>query len=78
MRLTDILRADDGEYVWPFTRSTNIETIADAHRRVQSAIARPPHNVKKVAVTSCILTDTKTYESEPVLVITTTTKNRKR
>lgn len=79
MKLPDILRAEDGEYVWPFTRTTNIETIADAHRRVQAAIARPPHqgNVN-VVCSSVILTDTKTYESEPALVIEVNHKKRRR
>lgn len=68
MELPEILRGQ-GEYVWPFTRYTNLETIADAHRRVQAAIARPPHNKVRVEVRSVILTDLKTYESEPALVI---------
>ncbi len=68
MTLPEILRTE-GEHVWPFTRCTNLVTIADAHRRVQAAIARPPHDKVRVQVTSVILTDTKTYESEPALVI---------
>jgi len=68
MKLPEILRGQ-GEYVWPFTRYTNLVTIADAHRRVQAAIARPPHDKVRVEVTSIIITDTKTYESEPALVI---------
>lgn len=76
MKLPTILRGE-GEYVWPFTRYTNLTTIADAHRRVQAAIARPPHNMVKVAATSVIITDTKTYESEPALVLTVTPKKRK-
>ena len=68
MKLPEILRGQ-GEYIWPFTRYTNIETIADAHRRVQSAVARPPHNKIQVSVRSVIITDMKTYTSEPALVI---------
>ena len=68
MNLPDILKGR-GEFVWAFTRYTNLTTIADAHRRVQSKIARPPYDKVRVSVTSVILTDTKTYESEPALVI---------
>lgn len=78
MNLPEILRAEPGEYVWPFTRYTSIETIADAHRRVQSAIARPPHDAVKVECTSVILTDVKTYESEPALVIDVQPKRKRR
>ena len=69
MKLADILRSEPGQYVWPFTRQTNIETIADAHRRVQAAIARPPHNTVQVECTGVVMTDTKTYHSEPALII---------
>lgn len=70
MKLPEILRGR-GEFVWPFTRYTNLKTIADAHRRVQSAIARPPHNQVRVEVASVVLTDIKApYTSEPALVIT--------
>lgn len=69
MKLPDILRAGPGEYTWMFTRLTGMETIADAHRRVQAAIARPPHDTVRVECTGVILTNTKTYESEPALVI---------
>ncbi len=68
MKLTQLLRLR-GEYVWPFTRSTTLKTISEAHRRVQSTIARSPHDKVRVTIRSSILTDTKTYESEPVLVI---------
>lgn len=77
MKLPEILRGE-GEYVWPFTRYTNLTTIADAHRRVQAAIARPPHDKVKVKVTSIIVTDTKTYESEPALILNVTPKKRSR
>lgn len=77
MKLPDILRGR-GEFVWPFTRYTNLETISDAHRRVQATIARPPHDKVRVEITSVILTDTKTYESEPALVITVETKGSPR
>lgn len=68
MNLPEILRGD-GLYVWPFTRFSNCRTISAAQRRVMAAIAKPPHNRVDVSMTSCILTDTKTYESEPALVI---------
>lgn len=77
MKLPDILRGE-GEYVWPFTRCTNAKTIADAHRRVQAAIARPPHDKVRVEVTSVILTNVKTYESEPALVIVVAPKGSRR
>lgn len=77
MKLPEILRGQ-GEYVWPFTRYTNLETIADAHRRVQSAISRSPHDKVRVDVTSIIITDTKTYESEPALVINVQPKGSRR
>ena len=68
MKLSQIL-AIIGRHVWSFTDSTNMTTITDAHKRLQSAISKPPHNKMKVTATSMILTDTKTYESEPCLVI---------
>ena len=69
MKLTEILRAQPGEYVWLFTRNSSTTTIGDAHRRVQSALARPPHDRVKVSCKGVILTDTNTYDSEPALVI---------
>lgn len=77
MKLPEILRGQ-GEYVWPFTRYTNIETIADAHRRVQAAIARSPHDKVRVECTGVIMTNTKTYESEPALVINVAPKGSRR
>jgi hypothetical protein len=69
MKLADILRAEPGQYVWPFARLTGITTIADAHRRVQAAIARPPHDTVKVECQGVVMTDTSTYQSEPALII---------
>ena len=75
MKLPEILRADQGvPHVWLFTRHTNVKTIADAHRRVQAAIARPPHDKIVVECQGVIVTNHTTYEAEPALIITAFTK----
>lgn len=68
MKLPDILRMN-GDHVWAFSRNSNLTTVAAAHRRVQSAVARPPHTRTKVKVTAMILTDPKALTSEPCLLI---------
>ena len=68
MQLTEILK-HEGTHIWAFRRYSDIKNIADAHRRVQSCVARPPYDKAKVTVGSVIITDTKDYSSEPALVI---------
>lgn len=71
MKLIDILKLGAGTYVWNFIKTTSIESIADAHRRVQATIARAPYKGNiSIECTSAIMVDPKTYLSEPVIIIT--------
>lgn len=71
MKLVDILKLGPGTYIWNFQDTTSIETISDAHRRVQATIARAPYKGSvSVECTSAVLVDPKTYLSWPVIIIT--------
>jgi hypothetical protein len=52
-------------------------TIGDAHRRLQSAVAKPPHNQVSVNASGIVLTDVQTYESEPALIIDVQPKKKR-
>ena len=73
MRLADLLR-EPGDHVWPFTRDTTLTTLGDACRRVQSYLQQKQF-VQLGARAECtghIMSNVKTYQSEPVLLISVT------
>lgn len=73
MNLQEILNTP-GTHVWLFKRMTNILTVGDAHRRLSSALQQSKYARVVANGVGYVLTSTKDYMSEPVLVITVTHK----
>lgn len=76
MKLAIILN-NEGQHVWLFTRDTPCKTHSDAHRRLQAYKAQDRFSHVSVEANGVILTDPKTYASEPALVVNITHRKKR-